>query len=126
KGCAGLDQVRELVPKAPVALSPDDNVMGQTRRTSGSPGTADEGLVERFTTALWLERGLSENTRKAYRTDLFLLSHYLRKNGRTLASARSQDLWGFLSAETAAGLTARTAARRLASIRVFYRHLSRL
>ena len=91
-----------------------------------APGATDQALVERFTTALWLERGLAENTRKAYRTDLFLLSRYLRQHGQALASARSQDLWGFLSAETAAGLTARTAARRLASIRAFYRYLCRL
>jgi integrase/recombinase XerD len=100
--------------------------MGQEQRANRSPDEEDQGLLDRFMTALWLERGLSENTRKAYRADLLVLSRYLRQHGRTLTNARSQDLWGFLSSETAAGLTARTAARRLASIRAFYRYLCRL
>lgn len=97
--------------------------MGQGRRENHSMDGADQALVERFTTALWLERGLSENTRKAYRTDLLLLSEHLCKRGRNLRTARNQDLWGFLSAETANGVTARTTARRLASIRAFFRFL---
>lgn len=88
------------------------------------PAASDLQSVERFVTALWLERGLSENTRKAYRADILRLAGYLRKRGVTLLAARNRDLWGFLSAEAATGVTARTTARRLASIRAFYRYLT--
>ena len=33
-------------------------------------------LIERFIEALWLERGLSDNTLSAYRSDLFLFQCY--------------------------------------------------
>lgn len=74
---------------------------------------------------LWLERGLSENTRKAYRSDLLLLQAWLQARGSVLEQARAEDLWAFLSAETAAGASARTSARRLAAIRHFFRYLLR-
>ena len=32
--------------------------------------TADASLIEKFLDSLWLEKGLSENTLKAYRNDL--------------------------------------------------------
>ena len=32
--------------------------------------SADHGLVEQFLDAMWMERGLSENTLVSYRTDL--------------------------------------------------------
>ena len=45
---------------------------------------ADEGIIEAFLDALWMERGLSENTLKAYRADLV---HFAR-----FASARRLGL----------------------------------
>ncbi len=86
--------------------------------------TTDRLLIERFVEALWLERGLAENTRRAYASDLRRLAAWLKKRGKSLASAHAEDLWAFLAAETAAGATARTSARRLAATRACYRHLT--
>ncbi|MFA7618551.1 MAG: site-specific integrase, partial [Thiohalomonadaceae bacterium] len=38
---------------------------------------ADRALLERFLDALWMERGLSENTLAAYRRDLEGLGQWL-------------------------------------------------
>ena len=80
-------------------------------------------LLERFLDGLWAEAGASDNTLLAYRTDLLALDRYLHSQGRGLCTATEQDLNAFL------GLTsrqsARTAARRLAAIRRFFRYLLR-
>lgn len=89
-----------------------------------APDAGSLALIDRFIQALWLERGLAENSRKAYRTDLVRLATWLDAHGRDLLRARTQDLWGFLSAETASGVTVRTSARRLASIRGLYHYLT--
>ena len=74
---------------------------------------------------MWLEQGLAENTRSAYRSDLRRLANWCERRGVALLAARSEDLWAFLSSEAAAGASARTSARRLAAIRHFYRQLAR-
>lgn len=93
--------------------------------SSSSSKPAASPLLERFVHGLWLELGLSENSRNAYRSDILQLQIWLEGRGRNLASARAQDLWGFLSAQAADGASARTTARRLSAIRHFYRHLLR-
>ena len=37
----------------------------------------DDPLIDRFLDALWLEKGLSDNTRDAYRSDLALFNGWL-------------------------------------------------
>lgn len=81
-------------------------------------------LIDRFIQSLWLERGLSDNTRKAYHTDLVRLAAWLQGHGQDMLGARTRDLWQFLSVETASGVSVRTSARRLASIRGLYGFLS--
>jgi integrase/recombinase XerD len=81
--------------------------------------------IERFTDSLWMERGLSEHTLSAYRSDLAGLAAWLCGNGRTLLGARRQDLLDYLAARVAAGARPRTTARLLSSLRRFYRHLVR-
>lgn len=92
---------------------------------SASEAAPSVRLIERFCGALWLEQGLAENTRKAYRSDLVHLQRWLHGRGRDLEQARAEDLWAFLSGEAAAGASARTSARRLAAIRHFFRYLVR-
>ncbi len=83
-------------------------------------------LIDRFVNSLWLEQGLSENTQRAYRTDLRLLAAWLVRQGRgRLAEAGARDLWAFVGGQAGEGVSARTTARRLASMRRFYRYLLR-
>lgn len=87
----------------------------------------DEALIERFTDAIWLEDGLGEKTRAAYRSDLERLSRWLaeRPGKLDLRSASRTDLLGWISAGLAEGSKTSTAARRLSGVRRFYRYLLR-
>ncbi|MDW8470115.1 MAG: site-specific tyrosine recombinase XerD [Burkholderiales bacterium] len=76
----------------------------------------DRALLDRFCDALWLEDGLAQATLAAYRADLEALAAHL--DGKGLARASEADLSAFLAAR---GGRASSAARRLASLRRFYR-----
>ncbi|HEX9803545.1 MAG TPA: site-specific tyrosine recombinase XerD [Gammaproteobacteria bacterium] len=82
-------------------------------------------LVERFLDALWLERGLSENTLTAYRSDLLGLSQWLQGQEVELLRAGRADLLGYLQQRVEQGAKPRSSARLLSSIRRFYRFLVR-
>jgi len=82
-------------------------------------------VIEQFTDALWMERGLSKNTLSAYRTDLSGLACWLLRQGKPLISAQRQDLLSYLSDRVSAGARPRTTARMVSSMRRFYRYLIR-
>ena len=46
----------------------------------------DHPMIDRFLDALWLEKGLSDNTRDAYRSDLALFNGWLQEKGVDLMS----------------------------------------
>jgi integrase/recombinase XerD len=82
----------------------------------------DQAVIEQFADALWLERGLSANTLQAYQTDLRQLANWLRGRRSThLLAAKRADLLAYLAELAGAGMTARTASRRLSTLRQFYR-----
>jgi integrase/recombinase XerD len=82
-------------------------------------------VIEQFTDALWMERGLSRNTLSAYRNDLCGLAGWLLKQGKALITAQRQDLLGYLSVRVTGGAKPRTTARMVSSMRRFYRYLIR-
>ena len=83
-----------------------------------------EPLLERFLDFLSLERGLSPNTRAAYRTDLVAFLRFVQRRGRSsLNQVLRRDVLDFLMEEKAKGLSPPTLSRRLVAIRVFFRHL---
>jgi integrase/recombinase XerD len=73
-----------------------------------------------FDRALWLEEGLSTNTRAAYARDLRALAAFLATQGRGLDAARESDLLAYAAARHA-GSKASSANRRLASFKRYYR-----
>ncbi|AFP29883.1 site-specific tyrosine recombinase XerD [Marinobacter sp. BSs20148] len=87
----------------------------------------DNAIIARFCDAIWLEDGLSEKTREAYRSDLGGLAQWLQGQPGTpfLIAAQRGDLLAWLSSGLADGVKASTAARRLSGIRRFYRYLLR-
>ena len=85
----------------------------------------DVVLVERFLDALWLERGLSENTLTAYRSDLQGLSLWLQQKGLGLQGAARHDLLHYMQQRSEQGASPRSSARLLSSLRRFYRYLVR-
>lgn len=78
-----------------------------------------------FTDAVWVERGLSENTLAAYRADLQGLAVWLGGRGRSLLAAQRDDLLDYLAFRVRQGARPRSTARLLSSLRQFYRHLLR-
>ena len=85
-------------------------------RARATPAAGDDALLDRFCDALWLEEGLAKNTLAAYRSDLASLAAFLR--GKALAAATEADLFAFLASRRG---RASSAARRLASLKRFYR-----
>jgi integrase/recombinase XerD len=88
--------------------------------------SADEALIDRFCDRLWLEDGLAQNTLSAYRRDLSAFAGWLKTaRSRELAQADPADIDAYLAHRFAAHAKPRTAARYTASLRRFYRLLSR-
>ncbi len=95
------------------------------RAMSESLPEQDSALIERFSDALWLERGLSDNTLSAYRSDLQSLAGWLRANNSDLEHAARHELLAYLQQRVEAGAKPRSTARLLSSMRRFYRYLLR-
>ena len=69
---------------------------------------------------MWLEEGLSHHTLAAYRGDLKKFSSSLRRRGKTLLEVTRDDVQAFLA--TLASAPPRSVARRLSSLRRFFRY----
>jgi len=82
-------------------------------------------FVEEFLNYLNIERGLSLNTRKSYRSDLGRFVGYLRKIGKAgLERVRRDEIIDYLMEEKKRGLSPRSLSRHLVSIRMFFRFLT--
>ena len=77
--------------------------------------------AEEFLSQLIYARGLSDNTREAYRRDIEAFSRYLEERGVTdLDAASRADVAGFLAFEHETGFADATVTRRLVALKVFY------
>ncbi len=86
-------------------------------------GSPDSQLLDQFLDGIWLESGLSANTLAAYRADLRAFQSWLAKKGLALEQATRADLLAYLAANVRAGLSPRSSARHLSTLRRFYRYL---
>ncbi len=84
-----------------------------------------EELVDRFLDAIWMERGLSQNTLGAYRADLMTLGRGLAKSGKSIDDANKADLLAFIADRVESGAKPRSTARQLSSFRRFFRYIMR-
>lgn len=83
-------------------------------------------LIEQFLDALWMERGLSENTLSAYRSDLGQFGQWLDGQGRgSLRDVRREQIQGYLAQRLEQRGSPRSTARLLSSLRRFYAWLRR-
>jgi len=86
----------------------------------------DEGLLDEFGDALWLEDGLSRNTLDSYRRDLRLFSTWLLSDrGKSLLQVQRLDLLDYLAYRFRRRARPRSAARLLSSLKRFYRYSTR-
>ena len=82
---------------------------------------ADAELIEGFVRHLDLERRLSPHTVLAYRADLIQLALFLARGGGSLTTADHALLRRFLAQQATRGYARTSVARRVASVRTFYR-----
>ena len=80
-------------------------------------------LIDLFIDALWVENGLSQNTLSAYASDLRIFNKSLAKD--SLVQASNSDISFFLNQRYDQGISARSSARILSSLRRFYSYLLR-
>ena len=80
-------------------------------------------IEESFLDYLRVEKGLSQNTLIAYRSDLEKLSRFADEHGKDLLSVEREDLKSFIQHLHKAGLEARSIARALVTVRSLYKFL---
>lgn len=80
-------------------------------------------ILDGYEGYLLLERGLSDNTRQSYRTDIDKLVKYLSSIEHTLVTATLDDLQAFMADLHDVGIAPRSQARILSGIKSVYRYL---
>ncbi len=85
----------------------------------------EQGLITLFLDTLWVERGVSDHTLKAYGSDLQGLAVSLNEQGQDLRTAKRENLLDYLAQRVQQGVSPRTTARLLSSMRRFYQYLLR-
>ncbi len=82
-------------------------------------------LIDQYLDAVWLEKGLSDNTLMSYRRDLTLFQQWLEPRSMALERAGRADLLEWLGELARRGQSTRSSARMLSCLRGFYRYLLR-
>ncbi len=80
-------------------------------------------MIELFLDMMSAERGASDNTISAYHRDLEICERQLKSFGQALPTAGQGHLESILAAWANEGLAASTAARRLSSLKQYYKYL---
>src|ERR1051326_6779153 len=83
----------------------------------------DDLVVKGFLDYLNVEKGLTPLTVSAYKSDLIQVAEFLAGRRRELAEARREDIRAFLSQLFANGVKDRSVARKLSTLRHFYKYL---
>ncbi|QQD19251.1 site-specific tyrosine recombinase XerD [Spongiibacter nanhainus] len=82
----------------------------------------DADIIDRYIDALWLEKGLSDNSLQAYRRDLTAWAAWLEGEGGSLLGASRADVLGYLGSAGSRRKSARSTARLMSCLRGFYRY----
>jgi integrase/recombinase XerD len=85
----------------------------------------DQHYIEQFIDGVWLEKGLSENTLSAYHSDLTQFSRFANKQNPqgSIITVRSEEIEFYLAHRYDLGLSERSTARFLSSLRRFCAYL---
>jgi integrase/recombinase XerD len=87
---------------------------------------APHAELERYIDALWMEKGLSDNTLSSYRRDLTQFNDWLqRTEGSSIVEANRSSLQRYLGARLEQGMSPRSTARFLSCVRGFFHYLLR-
>ncbi|WP_116475162.1 site-specific tyrosine recombinase XerD [Zobellella maritima] len=82
-------------------------------------------LVDQFVDALWLEKGLADNTLSSYRSDLSHFAAWLDEQGSSLLAVDGLGLQQYLAHRLDLGFKASSTARMLSVLRRFFQYLHR-
>jgi integrase/recombinase XerD len=85
--------------------------------------TGADPLVRGFVDYLNVEKGLAPLTAESYESDLLQFRKFLERRQRRLLQARREDVRAFLNELFAGGIKDRSVARKLSSLRHFYKYL---
>lgn len=80
----------------------------------------DSRAIDLFLEMMAAERNAARNTQESYRRDLRHVGTFAQTQGRNLMSLTPDDVRAYLQSLGQAGMTARTAARRLSALRQFF------
>lgn len=80
-------------------------------------------LIKRFRHYLMLEKSLSPNTVQAYTDDVEKLCSYMDQDGRDVRTVALQDLQAFIADLHDLGISARSQARIISGLRLFFKWL---
>jgi integrase/recombinase XerD len=80
--------------------------------------------IRQFLDYTRVEKALAPNSIASYRRDLVAFTEHLHRGGKSLQAARREEIRGFLAALYRRGLSARSVARHLVSLRNFFRFLT--
>lgn len=101
-------------------------VQTESATTRGGVDPGDHrAVIDRFLDAIWMERGLSENTLGAYKADLMALNRRLAEREVALVEASRADILDYIAWRVEGGAKPRSTARQLSSFRRFFRYLVR-
>ena len=82
--------------------------------------------IERYIDAMWMEKGLSDNSLSSYRRDLRQFHEWLEKNRESsIIRADKSSLQAYLGARLQQGQSPRSTARFMSCARGFYHYLLR-
>lgn len=86
------------------------------------PSKPDD-IIRLFIQYLSVEKGLAPNTQQAYNLDLMKFTFFLNKEKISWFAVKEEDLIKFIHQTSRSGLSARSLARIISSLRSFYRFL---
>ena len=90
-----------------------------------APASADVQLIAEYLDAIWMEKGLSDNTQESYRRDLSQFATWLNQQDQQLIGVDASLVQRYLDLRLQQKLSSRTSARFLSCVRGFYRYLLR-
>ncbi len=82
----------------------------------------EQGVIDAYLDALWMEKGLSDNTLSSYRRDLKQFSLWLSSQELGLLKVDDGNIRRYLAARLNQKLSARSTARLLSCLRGFYQY----
>ena len=84
---------------------------------------SDRLVLDAFIDNIWIEKGLSKNTLESYRSDLEQFSNWLKTKDLNFSKTAKKDILSYLSFLFKSGLGSKTVARKLSSLKSFFRYL---